>query len=609
MWTSDAGSRGVRRRAESTAPRRWIAGAALIASLATSTAQPVAIETGSPAPTAAPAAGGGPYGRRVSEVRFVPPWLRPGDLPLRAGDTLTRENLSGALNHLADRLTRHAEIAARASGDSALVVTYVDATFDDPSRGHRPSADVAVTLRPFHLSLPLNELNGRALPVPRGLTATAASVVPPPSFLPAGLTFENDRVLGPRVGGRWQVERGGDPGRRGATRLHLGGGGAKSIGERYYSGDADLRITQARAGHLLRTLSGGLDLAAALEPRGAAEYRSRARSARGSVELSFGANARMLLDAALGRAEYRYPHPASGDAPRWSRALEQGNRLLFETIPPRLLGFFRAALWQEHLAVRGDGDGQRLVARAGYAKEFLLAPNQSLGLEIIAGAGQTWHDLAAPRRFFAGGSQGEFLHEGVRSRALLAAPDGPLLRSLGKAQGGFRRSGLPVVGGSRFHHVNLNLSLPVPRWSRPLIPDEPTDLPGPDGSPQTLKQILRAQIDRTGPNMLQSTLQTRDGLSPAEARRRAAEVFDEIRPAAHFVIDAANVLAVKPLLMFDLAELHSPTARQTWTAAGAGLQLTVVTAKFELGYMRTLSGPTFGARGNLFARLAFDRLF
>jgi hypothetical protein len=143
----------------------------------------------------------------------------------------------------------------------------------------------------------------------------------------------------------------------------------------------------------------------------------------------------------------------------------------------------------------------------------------------------------------------------------------------------------------------------------PLIPNEATDLPGPDGTPQTLKQILRTQVDRTGPNLLQSSLQVSDKLSPTEARQRAEQIFGEIRPATHFVIDQANVFAVKPLLLFDIAELESGPERATWTAAGAGVQLMIVTAKFEAGYMHTLSGPRFGSRGNVFARLGFERLF
>jgi hypothetical protein len=44
-------------------------------------------------------------------------------------------------------------------------------------------------------------------------------------------------------------------------------------------------------------------------------------------------------------------------------------------------------------------------------------------------------------------------------------------------------------------------------------------------------------------------------------------------------------------------------------AAGGGIQVTVVTAKLEFGYMHTLSGPSYGDQGNAFGRLVFQNLF
>jgi hypothetical protein len=314
-----------------------------------------------------------------------------------------------------------------------------------------------------------------------------------------------------------------------------------------------------------------------------------------------------MMDARFTRAERTFSDTESNR--RWRASNEQANRILFDTIPPRLLGFFRAAVWQENLQPRNAAHSRRLVSRLGYAREIPVGLNQSIGIELLAGGGQAWGNIEAPRRFFAGGGQGEFLYESSHSRALLSTPDGPLLRSLGRAQGGLRDPDQSVRGGTHFWHVNVNIALPIPRWSRPLIPNETTDLPGADGSPQTLKQILRAQVDRTGPNMLQSTLQMRDGLTADEAKERASEIFAGVRPAAHFVIDQANLIAIKPLLMLDAVELNFSPGSESWTAAGFGVQLTIVTAKFEAGYMRTLSGPTFGARGNFFARLGFERLF
>jgi hypothetical protein len=192
-------------------------------------------------------------------------------------------------------------------------------------------------------------------------------------------------------------------------------------------------------------------------------------------------------------------------------------------------------------------------------------------------------------------------------------PAGPLLRSFGEAQAGFRAPG-GVRGGNAFWHVNVNLSLPIPLhgWSLPLIPNEQTGLVDADGNPVTIKQMLNKQVQKTGPNMLAAVLRTENpALTPDQAGEQARQVFSEIEPATQYIINDANVYSIKPLLMFDAAGLSDDRGfgNQTWMAGGGGLQLTIVTAKFEIGYMHTLSGPTFGSRGNVFVRLVFENLF
>jgi hypothetical protein len=61
--------------------------------------------------------------------------------------------------------------------------------------------------------------------------------------------------------------------------------------------------------------------------------------------------------------------------------------------------------------------------------------------------------------------------------------------------------------------------------------------------------------------------------------------------------------------MFDAAGLSGGGRDSTWLAAGGGVQLTIVTARLELGYMHTLRGPVDDDRGNFFARLIFQNLF
>ncbi len=78
----------------------------------------------------------------------------------------------------------------------------------------------------------------------------------------------------------------------------------------------------------------------------------------------------------------------------------------------------------------------------------------------------------------------------------------------------------------------------------------------------------------------------------------------EVLPAAHFVINDANVFAVR-LLMMDAAGLSADQDKARWLAVGAGVSVTVVTARFEAGYMRTVSALRSGEKAVRFSRGSF----
>jgi hypothetical protein len=63
--------------------------------------------------------------------------------------------------------------------------------------------------------------------------------------------------------------------------------------------------------------------------------------------------------------------------------------------------------------------------------------------------------------------------------------------------------------------------------------------------------------------------------------------------------------------MFDAANLASPLPGDSRTriAVGGGLQLTVVVAKFEVGYMRTVRRAPGDQKGNIVMSLVFQNLF
>ena len=169
----------------------------------------------------------------------------------------------------------------------------------------------------------------------------------------------------------------------------------------------------------------------------------------------------------------------------------------------------------------------------------------------------------------------------------------PTIRSFGEGQAmSHSQSGR---GSSGYWNLNLNISLPIPWLSAPLIPNEEI-APG-----LTLKRLLK---NKAGDSVAYYAVQLEDeGLSPAEALAKAKAMYGEVRPAIEFIADRANVYSLKPLLLFDLAGQEGGHVQ---SAFGGGLQLTIVTAKMEAGYMETLSG---GSGGNFFARIVFQNIF
>jgi hypothetical protein len=90
------------------------------------------------------------------------------------------------------------------------------------------------------------------------------------------------------------------------------------------------------------------------------------------------------------------------------------------------------------------------------------------------------------------------------------------------------------------------------------------------------------------------------------------KLFDrEILPITNFIADHANIIAVKPLAMFDVAHLalKGTAAHNTRYGFGGGLQIDVVMARFELGYMAALNRIPGDPRGSLVGRLILRRFF
>jgi hypothetical protein len=267
----------------------------------------------------------------------------------------------------------------------------------------------------------------------------------------------------------------------------------------------------------------------------------------------------------------------------------------------------------------------RLAGLLGYQKEF-GAGTQTIGVEALLGGGKAWGRVPVYASFFGGNDVGNFLYEGPGSPTNTEFPTGPYLRSYGKSEAGAHTAGGAVTGGTNYWHANLSVTIPVKPWSRPLIPDEMVQF---ETRPAKKLNELLEDFAITSANssifnalmdqITEELMKKEPTLSADEAEEKAAPIADakakeiverDMAPKIRFISRHANLFAVKPLLMFDYAQIGgTPGSSLRRYAAGGGVQLVVILARAEIGYMRTLTKVTGEPTGNVVFRLTFQNLF
>jgi hypothetical protein len=544
----------------------------------------------------------------VRSVAIEGGWSGKLNLPLQTCAPLTSSDMLAAMETLQSAINRDQTMFA--GRDEAIEVLYIDVrqqTFPrDPSVCQGADETVAIVFRPYHIRMSADGLASNLLSVPR---------------LPLAQPQEEEsvvqRVLRPSFAMGYDRAFGSDITAAAQPRIALGEGMTltptaqvrKSIDSAYFESSADMQMKVRTTNAWLPAYRFHLGGEQARTPLGDS-VRSRS-----TVEFGGGVTAKpffatqLFLDSSARHADDSLVsgNASTSNAAASGRSLN--NRVLIDYLTPATTGLLRGAVWQSTQHLSADTSFRQLVARIGYSQEIpLWQVGQSLGFELVAGGGKLWGNAPAANRYFGGGSPVQFMYDDPISTQMQDMPAGPALRSAGQAQAGLDTPA-GRVGARAFWHVNLTLALPVPAWSRPLIPDEATDIPGANDKPATLKQILNAQVDVTGPSLMERSLVAK-GANPAEARAQAQKAFAEVRPAAHFIINDANIFAIRPLIMVDAAGLSGDEGKARWLAAGVGVSVTMVTARLEAGYMRTVSAPSAEKKsGALFARLVFENIF
>lgn len=266
----------------------------------------------------------------------------------------------------------------------------------------------------------------------------------------------------------------------------------------------------------------------------------------------------------------------------------------------------RMGLWSENGFPVDEPSYHKIATTMGFNQEISLPRNSNLtvGIELVGSVGYAFSELPDYEGFAGGNRSRTFLQSGLDDFQLDVMPDGPLFRSVGERQLLVRDSGQETPGSS-YWQINLDIALPLPFAYFPLIPDEQVD------ESITLREMLINSLT-TAENMTALSLMSRHpDWGEKKARQEARQIVDEVRPTMKYLAYKANVFALKPLIMVDLASVGRKnfSDQDILLGIGGGLQLSIVNARLELGYMHTVIGHPSDQDGNFFTRLVFRTLF
>lgn len=394
------------------------------------------------------------------------------------------------------------------------------------------------------------------------------------------------------------------------NRLDLVARGRKSLSNAYYETDARLTFSNSLPSKYFEGVKAEAGFAATHQPYSTGNYLRNAFSFGAGLKIK--PDVRPVTDVTVA-GKYRWSSNrffGNNGAPA---ELMTENALEVRAVLNGRLAkdFLRLGVWFDLASPERQSKSYRRVAGLlGYAKDFGRG-NQTVGLETIIGAGRAWGELPQYALFYGGNSTKNFIYEAVDSPVLTSFPVGPLLRSFGSGQATAKnRTGTAARGGTSYFHINVNVSIPIPSLSQPLIPSEDLELEDPvTGEPtiRNTRQIIKNQA-KSGQTILRKIYEKQGVPQAADKARRE---FKSINSALNFLVDQANIYSLKPLFMFDAARINGAGDfdGRTRYGVGGGLQLTLVVAKFEAGYIHTVRRTLGDDRGNFVMRLFFQNLF
>jgi len=573
-------------------------------------------------------------------------WQPVLKLPLAPGDkfdfpTLSEAEITVRKALSSDPLLESLELSGQGMLSFILVTSCVKvldpAACSAVNHATDSSSCVDVIIRPYSLRLGLQ--GGNAIPISRSNRATFYSQVP--VFLRAfnpSFGIYHDRETGVFESAGISTDllnlaatmRNEIPKERN-TKLNLALEGGKSLNEPFYASNSSLTLLRRRTGRMVEDLALSTSFSVNQQPLAEGRHFNNAARVGGTINLRPDAKWVKGVTIAGGYRwiAHRFFNRDNTRSEETGESSFEGRALVDGRVGD---GTFRAGGWLEASAPGGkDFQAYKRVAFLGGYQSEIGRSEQTLGLEVLAGAGRSWGKVPDYALFYGGSSLGSFLYDATDASTLLTMPRGPLLRSFGRAQAGVNNVDRGLRGGTSYWHVNLNATVPIPQLSCPLIPAvalsdnipaqnntaNPCHIKRPPAGVKTLKDAMNGMV-KSGENFLFEDITAElveQGMdldaAEKEAEVRTAKVFRQIRPAMRYLSEKGNLYALKPLFMLDIGRVsdNGIDVGRTRVALGGGVQMLIAIAKIEIGYIRTVHRLPADSRGNFVARIVFQNLF
>lgn len=368
-------------------------------------------------------------GYTIRSVTIEGRWVPSLELPIKAGDRYSNAKIQQALRAVQQALRSDDRGKFELENLGEVGVLHVTRCLLVEGR------EVDVIIQARSVQIALYEVGENVLPIPRSALATFYEAVPRP-LLALNPTFgayqDKEYGFAPTAGIEANLfELAPPPQSLAATvqtsRLDLIASGRKSLEHRYYDADAELALTMLRRGETLEQLSFNLAYRGTDMPQGSRSFTRQAGEVGGAVRLNMGPG---VIQAVHLGGKYRFAENCFNDGGDRADTSEHTAELRLLAEGRAAGGFLRAGLWADAGMPDHGGNYQRVAGLVAMQKEFLLALNQTIGVEAIIGGGKAW-SAPAYAQFYGGNSARNFLYDSQESRTLTAFPSGPTIRSFG----------------------------------------------------------------------------------------------------------------------------------------------------------------------------------